>query len=257
MTTQVTIPFHDGELVAVEHDGQPRVSVRHICESIGIDTRSQLRKLGRKPWAVVVNLTMTAADGKNYDTATVDRRTLTMWLATVDTNVVAESARPFLEQLQNEAADALDAYFNEGGAINPNATVEQTDRLTTELQTIRQRAEIIQVLRGVVDSDYLDTKGRILLAQAMGEVPQIEPAKRPLYVHAYLASRDLSASEIKAAAPQFGKLLRASYFSEFGDQPGKAPQEINGRVIDVYAYTEQHRFLFDRVWFKHYAGVSA
>lgn len=259
MTDLIHVPFHGKEIVAVEHEGQPRVPIRYICEVIGIDTRSQMRKLVGKSWASVVNLTIQLeGDTQRREVATVDRRTLTMWLATINVSQVGDPASVlFLEQLQNEAADALDAYFNEGGAINPNATVEQVDRLTAELGYVKQRAEIIQALRGVVAGDYLDAKGRILLAQAMGERPELEPSKRPLYVHNYLSSRGMTASEVKAAAPQFGKLLRATYFVETGDQPEKAPQEIGGRVIDVYAYTEQHRFLFDRVCLKHFGSVAA
>lgn len=39
----------------------------------------------------------------------IDRRTLTMWLATLDENRVAEAARPVVVAFQAEAADALDA----------------------------------------------------------------------------------------------------------------------------------------------------
>lgn len=114
-TDLVRVPFNGGTLVAAMVNSEPHVSVRHVCDALGIDTRSQLRKLSSRSWATVVKLTMVAADGKNREVALVDRRTLTMWLATINVNAVAEDARPVLDAYQTEAADALDAYFNRGG----------------------------------------------------------------------------------------------------------------------------------------------
>lgn len=249
MTELVHVPFHDTELVAVVIDGAPHVSVRHVCDALGVDVAGQLRKLRSRSWAVVDETSMTAADGKSYKTSVVDRRTLTMWLATISINSVSADARGLLAQYQVEAADALDSYFNEGGAINPRATTDQLD-------LIQRRVSIVQALRGVVADDYLDAKGRILLGQAMGERPELDEAKRPLYVQTYLSNRGVGRTEVKAIGSQFGKLLRATYFVEHGDQPPKAPQELaGGRIVDVdvYAYTESDRHLFDRVWIGHYS----
>ena len=58
-------------------------------------------------------------DTQRRDVLTVDRRTFTMWLATIDTGRLKnDAARQMLIAFQTEAADALDAYFNAGGA-NP------------------------------------------------------------------------------------------------------------------------------------------
>lgn len=243
----IHVPFHETHLVAVAIDGQLHVSVRHVCDQLGVEVAAQLRKLHRKPWACVVMKDMQMpGDDQRRQVAFIDRRTLTMWLATIETSRVDVAVRPFLIELQNEAADALDAYFNDGGAINPRATVDQLD-------LIQKRVGIVQALRGVVADAYLDAKGRILLGQAMGERPELDESRRPLYVHDYLGSRGVKGSEVRAIGSAFGKLLRAAYFVEHADQPPKAPQEIGGRLIDVYAYTEADRHLFDRVWINHYA----
>lgn len=138
MSTQlVRVPFNGGNLVAAIVNGVPHVSVRHVCDALGIDTRSQLRKLNSRPWAVVVKKTMPAADGKNYETSLIDRRTLTMWLATISTNAVAPEARDLLDAYQTEAADALDAYFNRGGvAVRPGADISSIDMLRAMLDQI-------------------------------------------------------------------------------------------------------------------------
>lgn len=257
----VHVPFHGTTIEASRQEDDLWIVFRPVVESLGLDYSSQLKRIRRSTWASCGQMTTTGADGKQYDMVTVNRRTLTMWLATVQVNSIREDLRPLLRQYQSESADVLDSYWHEGGAINPRATVEQADALTAELGRIKQRAEIVQALRGVVANDYLDAKGRILLAQAMGETPQLDPAGTPLYVWDYLDSRGLSKSETKAVASNFGKLLRAAYFVDKGDQPPKAPQDLGGRIVQVYAYTERDRYLFDRVWIKHYAdtfsGVSA
>ncbi|WP_158588340.1 phage antirepressor N-terminal domain-containing protein [Galactobacter valiniphilus] len=119
MTSLVQIPFHNTSLSALSEDGKPLVSLRHMCESIGIDYPSQLKRVKRSHWATVVMMTTVADDGKDREMAMVNRRTMTMWLATIDpARLKNEDAKAYLALFQNEAADALDAYFHEGAALN-------------------------------------------------------------------------------------------------------------------------------------------
>lgn len=257
MTDLIRVPIAGTEVLAAEIDGKPYIILKPAIENLGLAYSAQAQKLRGKSWAVVSEIDTTGSDGKTYKMTAVPVRTFLMLLATVSENKVRPELRPLLAAYQAEVADAIEAYFTKGGAINPRATVEQLDDLSAELGHIRQRAEIVQMLRGVVADDYLDAKGRILLGQAMGEVPALDPDRVPLYVQAYLKAKGISQSEVKAISSQFGRLMRAAYFAEYGDQPEKAPQEINGRYIEVYAYSEQHRFLFDRVWIKHFAAAVA
>lgn len=246
----VSVPGTDRQIMATVLDGKPMVSLRHSCDAIGIDFSRQLRKLRDKSWAGVVVMSTPSAGG-DQQTAMIDRRTFTMWLATIDTKRVAVDAQPIIEAFQAEAADALDAYFNEGGAINPRATEDQLDRLT-------RQAAVLQALKGIVDPKHLETKGRLLAARALGEAPEIEKGSQPLYVWDYLKSVGLSRTLIEAKAPGFGKRLKARYIVEHDCAPGKHFQELSdGRVREVYAYTEADRPLFDSVWAKFYATKVA
>lgn len=242
----VAIPGSAAPIAVINADGRRLVPIKPVCESLGIDADGQRRKLDQADWAVTELVSATGADGKTYNMVALDSDHLPMWLATIQVGRVAADARPILLAFQREAAKALRDYFYDGGAINPRATGDQLD-------LIQRRVSIVQALRGVVADAYLDAKGRILLGQAMGERPELDETSRPLYVQDYLAARQISRTEVKAIAGQFGKYMRAAYFMEHGDQPPKAPQEIGGRVIDVYAYTETDRHLFDRVWIKHYS----
>lgn len=250
----IPVPGTDRQIMAVEIDGKAKVSIRHACEAMGIDTRRQIDKLKRRSWACVdmayVNL---PGDIQRREVAMIDRRTLTMWLATIDEAKVSEQARPILVAFQAEAADALDAYFHDGGAINPSASVDQLDRLARQAHA---QATVLQSLRGIVDSKHLEAKGRIVLARALGETPELEPESIPLYVSDYLKSKGLASNLIVAKAPGFGKRLKGLYIAEHGEAPNMAFQELpNGTTREVCAYTQSDRDLFDQVWSRHYEGV--
>ena len=59
------------------------VALRPVCETLGLDADSQLQRIKRQPWATTVIMTGVAADGKTYEMMLIDRRTFTMWLATI------------------------------------------------------------------------------------------------------------------------------------------------------------------------------
>lgn len=115
----VEVPFNGSEMIAQKSDdGEICVALKPICENIGIAFNGQYERLNRTPWATVRMIRTVGADGKQRDMLAVTRKTLTMWLATIDTNRLSdEQARRNVVVYQQEAAEALDQYFNEGGAI--------------------------------------------------------------------------------------------------------------------------------------------
>lgn len=129
----VTVPGADLPLQATNADGRPLVAFRPLCDSLGVDFSSQLKRLKGRSWATVVVITTVAADGKRREMAMVDRRTLTMWLATIDESKVSASARARVIAYQAEAADALDAYFNQRTAA---PAMNQLDVLRAALDQI-------------------------------------------------------------------------------------------------------------------------
>lgn len=251
---QIPVPGTEATITATEIDGRPMAALRPMCDAIGLSYAAQYRKLQGRSWATVALNATVAEDGKVREMVMIDRRTMTMWLATLDEKRVNDAARPVVIAFQAEAADALDAYFHDGGAINPNATEDQLDRLARQAQA---QAAVIQALKGIVDPKHLEAKGRIVLARALGEEPEINPVDVPLYVSDYLKSKGLASDMVAAKASGFGKRLKGLYVSELGDEPKKAYQNLpNGTVRPVFAYTEAERPLFDQVWNRHYAGVT-
>lgn len=248
------IPFHDTTIYTTV-DGT-YVALRPVCEALGLDVHSQRHRLQRQSWAVEVIMTSTGADGKAYEMTFIDRRTFTMWLATIDTGRLKnEHTRELVRTYQCEAADALDRYFNEGAAINPRTTEETAREIEDRrMRRARQLVELHMLAQGVVAQDYLESKIRIILAKASDEIPEIEAGARPLYIQDYLRERGATTDEVTRFASAFGRYVRTAYVAERGVEPGKRFDETpSGQVRETYAYTETDRPIFDRAWSKSYS----
>ena len=232
-------------ILGAKVDGKAIAAFRPIVEMLGMAYSAQLQKLKSKSWAVVSKFDTTGADGKTYEMVGVDRKTLTMYLATLDENRVKEEVRPVLVALQAEAADALDAYFHEGGAINPDATVDQLDALATKAA---QRLQLLSLAKGMVDDSWLETKVRHQLAVGLGEEPDIEPLKRTLTVSDFLDGKGVNDRGQRKFASSMGALVKKSYRELHNTEPGQAIRFINGADRPVAAYTERDRALFEKAW---------
>lgn len=253
--TIVSIPFHGAEILALEADGTQWVAPRHVCETAGIAWQPQHDKLRAKPWAVVTQKMTTGRDGKSYEMTMIDRKTFTMWLATIDTNRVKDpAARTLIETYQAEAADALDAYFNQGGAINPRASEHQLNALMFQA---RAQMELCQAAQGLIHPDHLEAKARVVLARGLGEHAELDPASRPLYTQDYLKERGIKGKKLASTAGMFGKRVKRAYVEKYGVEPEKYPLNVkNGQTRNVLAYTERDRHLMDEVWSVYYSGTD-
>ncbi|WP_205760032.1 phage antirepressor N-terminal domain-containing protein [Arthrobacter sp. PAMC25564] len=233
-------------------EGKPLVSLRHVCESLGIDTDSQRKKLLNKSWAcTVLNTVQVPGDTQTRKWLMIDRRTMTMWLATIEPSRVKPAARLLLEAFQNEAADALDAYFHDGGAINPRATESQLDEMQRKAKF---QLELINLARpSIMDAKFLDSKARIVIARALGEEPEIDPLDMPLYAEEYLKDNGVPKRDMAGTRSMFGRRVSNVYKDHYGVAPKKAANEVNGGIRSINSYTERDRWIFDQVWNEFYA----
>lgn len=253
-TTISMIPFHGTHIRSVEIDGTPQVVFKPVVESLGMAYSSQIQKLKGKSWATMSMINTVGADGKTREMTVIDIRTLTMWLATIDENRVSEEARPLVVAYQSEVADAIEAYWSKGGAINPRANEHQMNALLRQTQ---MQMELCQVAKGLIHPDHLEAKARIVLARGLGEAPELNPETRPLYAQDYLKEKNLSAKQRRSKAPMFGKRLKKLYVEKYGREPEKYDMDMqNGQVRPVNAYTEADRPLMDEVWNKFFAETA-
>jgi hypothetical protein len=248
MTEVVKVPFKGDELLTIEVDGRPHVILKPAFEAIGLDAKTQIDKLAGKSWACTGLVPVQLGDQRRT-MVIADVRTFLMALATVDERRVSEAARPKLVAYQAEVADAIESYWTKGGALNPRASADELERL-------RLRAAVLQALQGFVDPGFLDAKGRILAAQALGETPELDQATKPLTVSIYLSRKGLKGKEAKAVAPMFGKRLKAAYVEAYSEQPPSVEDVVGRHVVPVAQYQEQHSHLFDRIWAKYYGGAA-
>lgn len=175
------VPFNGSVMIAQRFDdGEIYTALKPICENIGIAYNGQWERLTRTPWATVRIIRTVGADGKQRDMMAISRKTLTMWLATIDTNRLKnEQARKNVTVYQQEAAEALDKYFNEGGAIRASDTDSDEDILaravliaqkTIERKNQQLRAKDAQIKELAPKAKALDTftnvEDRLLIRDA-------------------------------------------------------------------------------------------
>lgn len=210
------IPFHDTTIYTTA-DGA-YVALRPVCEALGLDIDGQSQRLQRQSWATTCMMQAVATDGKTREMIFIDRRTFTMWLATIDTGRLKnERTRELVRIYQCEAADALDKYFNEGVAVNPRAVEASASGAEDRaLNRAAGLADLIGKFRGIIADDYLEAKARIVLARAMGDTPEIEAGARPLYIQDYLREKGATADEVARCSSSFGRYVRTAYKAEPG-----------------------------------------
>jgi hypothetical protein len=248
----VKLDLSAGSIHTVLVDSQPHIVLKPAIDDLGLSYAAQYRKLQTRSWASVAQTAMQMpGDGQTRTHTTVPVRTFLMLLANVNENRVAESVRPTLVAFQNETADAIEAYWTQGGALNPRATEDQLDSL---ISRAKQQAEVLSILAPIVSPEWLETKGRLVAARALGEEPEVDPLDVPLYVPDFLKDKGLKRREIESVQSWFGRRAASLYEAEHGEKPGKRQSDLpNGSVRETYAWTERHRPVFEETWSRYYA----
>lgn len=245
MSDIVRIPFQGDEVLTVDHEGRPFVILKTAFESIGIDADRQIRNIKRYSWATTAVTAVVAADGRSRDMVTADVRTFLMALATIPASRVSPEARPKLEAYQAEVADAIEAYWTKGGALNPRATDDQLDTIIRHAQG---QMRVLQLAEGIIDARWLEAKARHVTARALGEEPEIPAGMRPLTTSDYLDDRGWTAAEQRGFASTFGKRIKAMYVAKHGKEPDMVERFIGGALRKVKGYTEVDRPIFDQAY---------
>jgi hypothetical protein len=162
--------FHGDALDVIKEGEKLWVSVRRVCEALGLDAKSQRRKLQEKEWATGVMMTSVDPCGRNRELFMVDLDSLPMWLATIEASRVAEHLRPKLVAYQKEAAKALRDYFFKGYAVIDQLFKQRQMEQALLLDRQKAALECINILsRGTLFSpQYLQLKAEHLIAEIKG-----------------------------------------------------------------------------------------
>lgn len=255
MSEIIRVPFRGDEIFTVDVGGKPHVILRPALEGIGLDYSAQYRKLQRRSWACVAQVTtQLPGDSQVRNFVTTDVRTFLMLLATIDEKQVGETARPTLVAYQQEVAEAIEQYWTQGGAINPRATEDQLNAIISRAEG---QARVLRTLEGIVSPKWLEAKARTVAARALGEEPDIEASARPLTVGEYLEDHSFKGAMLRSISTTFGKRLKAAYRARHLEDPPKVPRFVDGATRMVAGYTEADRPLFDQVWRDFYSQEAA
>lgn len=224
-------------------DGEPAIVGKDACEALGIgNSRDAINRLDPDG---VGNADVIDSLGRTQVVKALKEPAIY--------ELIFQSRVPAAQDFKRWVTrEVLPSIRKKGGYINPGASEHQRNALMFEL---RSQMELAQAAKGLIHKDFLEAKARLILARGMGEVPQLDPATRPLYVQQFLKEKGLSNKQLQSKASGFGKRLKSRWKSVHGCVPQKAPVELpNGRVIDVYGYTEADRPLMEQVWEAHYAA---
>ncbi|MFC8832307.1 phage antirepressor N-terminal domain-containing protein [Streptomyces griseoincarnatus] len=257
MSTEIArIELSAGSIETVMIDGQPHIVLKPAIEALGLSYSPQLRKLKTRSWGVVTETVTRGADGRIFEMAATTVRSFLMLMANVNENRVSETARPILVAFQNETADAIEAYWTRGGAVNPAATREQVADLRERLDGV-ERARLAQgrlsamgVAKqfGLVNSSYVEAMARTELARMNGAEPDIDPADITITCDEFLTQRGVNGADLSSARVKLGKGVAALYRMRYGQDPQKIKRPINGVHRDVAVYTHRDIDLFETAW---------
>ncbi|EPB5810515.1 phage antirepressor N-terminal domain-containing protein [Klebsiella aerogenes] len=132
----INVPFHGAHLYIVNHNGEPYTPMKPIVEGMGLDWKSQFRKLNQRFKTCVVEMTIQLpGDTQRRSITCLALRKLAGWLSTISPNKVRPEIRDKVIQYQEECDDVLYEYWTKGQVINPRKTVKTTPgKITSDQQ---------------------------------------------------------------------------------------------------------------------------
>ena len=243
MTNLISVAFRGGDILVTDDQ---RIALKPVCDAMGIDFEGQRQRLQRQPWAVACMTQATGADGKTYEMFAVDRRTFTMWLATIETGRLKnEQAREQVAIFQAEAADVLDAHFH-GGATHRELTgpelmakalleaadtIKAADRKIAQLELEVEHAgpAVRYYDRFICDSDALRIDDWGKQYGLPGHEPYEHLAKKGAIYKRHIMDRWSNKAGKKVAEYEYRP--RAGWVAYFDLRPQhNAPRHHNGQV---------------------------
>lgn len=155
---QKTVLFYDDELIAVRgDDGQVYVSLRHLCDSIGVARQPQVRRIQENHVLAkgYTGGTITIPPGKRggggrQQAGLLRVDLVPLWLSGIDTKRVKEGVRAKLEKYQEEVAKVLWEAFQEGRLTATPAFDDLLQKDSPAVKAYKQALAIVELARNQV-----------------------------------------------------------------------------------------------------------
>jgi flagellar motility protein MotE (MotC chaperone) len=158
METKTVAKINNVEIVIVKN-GKNLVPIKPICEALGIDYSSQLKKLKSDDFlsSVVVLNTTTASDNKNYEMVSIELEFVFGWLFTINPKNVKEESQVEVAKFRIECYKALFSNFVE----NPEFLEfkqQKLDEMVQEMEKARLDYKNAQTRIKASKEKYLEIK---------------------------------------------------------------------------------------------------
>ncbi len=134
MTELMKVSFDGDLLEAIPQGDDLWVSVRRICDALGIDNASQQTKLKKKPWATIVNIPTVGQDNKIREVFCLHVDSVPMWLAGMETGRMKPEVRLKLERYQLQCAKVLKEAFIKPVKLPPHSSLDPLDFVVQQAQ---------------------------------------------------------------------------------------------------------------------------
>ncbi|HAN6036240.1 TPA: hypothetical protein IFZ24_000666 [Escherichia coli] len=141
----MTVPFHGDSLYVVNHNGEPCVPMKPVVEGMGMDWKTQFRKLQQRFKSCVVEMTIQLpGDIQCRPVTCLALRKLAGWLQTISPNKVKPEIRDRVIQYQNECDDVLYEYWTKGVVVNPRrlSVMEELNQACADMKRDKNIASL-------------------------------------------------------------------------------------------------------------------
>lgn len=204
----INVPFHGAELYVVNHNGEAYTPMKPIVEGMGLDWKSQHKKISQRFAKGMVEITIPSVGGMQKMICLALRK-LAAWLNTISPNKVRPEIRDRVLQYQEECDDVLYDYWTKGQSVNQRKT--STDERTP--------------LRDAVN--LLVGKKSIMYPEAYSYIHQRFNVAR---------IEDLDASQIPAAIEYIHKLALEGELMPRESLPVSATRQFSDEELCSLAY---------------------
>lgn len=138
------ISFHGHVIETVKDEkGGLWVSVRSICEGVGIEWARQCQKLSEDPKFNCRHMYTVAGDSRQREMLCISVNQLNGWLFSINPNKVRDDIRPKLLQYQKECMDVLYKHFMPRGEVDMAVFISRFDLIDKKLDQLNCVAETV------------------------------------------------------------------------------------------------------------------
>ncbi|HIG9268409.1 TPA: phage antirepressor N-terminal domain-containing protein [Klebsiella pneumoniae] len=123
----INVPFYGNSLFVVEHNGEAYTPMKPIVEGMGLDWKSQHKKISQRFYKGMVEITIPSVGGIQSMICLALRK-LAAWLNSISPNKVRPEIRDNVIRYQEECDDVLYDYWTKGEVKNPRKKTTVDER---------------------------------------------------------------------------------------------------------------------------------